>query len=358
MPTTSGESYAPGKVSGVKENGGIKTDSSRPNQEWYEFDPMWGNDHWYTQVITVPEGVGYTEIKFSVDFSYNGEAFFIAEGEHTEMPEECLCYYDPTSANKQNNIELTTKAKTITFGCYVLDTIAAMMYYAKLTYIPTVTPEEMATEIESMVAMAPSILNMSGSMSYKFYGGAWDNFISLYGSKITTQDINRLDYTFCYTNAQMVPFEINCDSSTEASMANFCQNAKLTTPPIINNLKIGDCNNMFASCSYIREFPEGYGEDWDWTLHTGATGAYKGYKNGILNSCCSLRKLPLGLLKYGNPVITYSYHQFREMNQLYALDSATKLPCPHSTSISGSGYSGIFYKYSKWVLNSFYIQHP
>jgi hypothetical protein len=213
----------------------------------------------------------------------------------------------------------------------------------------TMTPERMATEIESIVPMDASVLHMSGNMSYKFYGGAWDNFLNLYGSKITTQDVTRLDNTFYYTNAQMVPFEINCDSSKEASMANFCQNAKLTTPPIINNLKIGDCNNMFASCNYIREFPEGYGEDWDWTYHTDATSAYKGYKNGMLNGCYSLRKLPLGLLKYGNPAMTSSYHQFRDMNQLYCLDSATKLPCPHKTAINGTGYSGIFYNmFNSW----------
>jgi hypothetical protein len=213
----------------------------------------------------------------------------------------------------------------------------------------TMTPERMATEINNLEALHSELLHMSGNMSYKFYGGAWDNFLGLYGSKITTQDVTRLDNTFYSTTAQMIPFEINCDSSKEAAMVSFCQNSKLRTPPIINNLKISECNNMFASCNYIREFPEGYGEDWDWTYHTNTTNSYRGYKNGILNACYSLRKLPLGLLKYGNSAATYSYHQFRDMNQLYALDSATKLPCPHEAGVSGSGYSGIFYNmFSGW----------
>lgn len=291
-----------------------------------------------TKVESVPERVSM-QLKFayaagvtSVDFEDTLEVSSFSQTEFRLYfllyTEGDYCIFDVTFYDDNNNIVIAS---------------------ADVEVQKTMTPERMATEIESIVPMDASVLHMSGNMSYKFYGGAWDNFLGLYGSKITTQDVTRLDNTFYYTNAQMVLFEINCDSSKEASMVNFCQNAKLTTPPIINNLKIGDCNNMFANCNYIREFPEGYGEDWDWTYHTDATSAYKGYKNGILNACYSLRKLPLGLLKYGNPAMTYSYHQFRDMNQLYALDSATKLPCPHNAGVSGTGYSGIFYNmFSGW----------
>lgn len=351
LPTTSGESYAPGKVNGVKESGAIKTDTSRPNPQWYDFDPMWGSNHWFTQVITVPDDVRYTEIKFTVEFSYDTEAFFIAEGEHTEMPEECLCYYDTTSTIEQRrNIELTTKAKTITFGCYVIDTIAAMMYYAKLTYVPAVTPEEMAHNIEALTVLDSSLLEWTGSIDYKDYYGAWDKYIELYGDKITTKDIGGIANTFYNTKLTNIPFELNCvTTSSNITMTFFCNNAtKLVEPPVINNARPGDLQNTFSGCYNIR-FQEDYGADWDWSWHTAQAGPYNGYKNGMFNNCYSTRRLPLAFFNYGNPNLSSSYQQFRDMDNLYALDQLTKLPCPHKTAINGTGYSGIFYNmFNQW----------
>lgn len=354
IPATSAETYAPGLVYGVNDKGTILYDTSRPNAHWSNFDPMWGPSHWFTQVITVPEGVSYTEIKFSIELNYNREAFFIAEGEYTEMPEECLYYYqhqDSTNAMEYiNNIELTTKAKTITFGCYVLETLASMKYYAKLTYIPTLTPEEMATNIDAMTVLVPSLLEWEGNIDHKDYYGKWDKFIESYGNQITTKDIGGMNSTFEQTQLTKIPFEINCVTTTgKVEMVNFCRGAtSLKEAPVLNNLRPGSVQNIFARCQNMI-IPEDYGADWDWSWHTAQSSGYNGYKNGMFDQCYSLRRLPLAMFTYGNPNINYSYHQFRDMNDLYALDKLTKLPCPHKTAINGTGYSGIFYNmFVRW----------
>ena len=347
-PTTFGESYAPGKVYGMDNTGNLLINATRPNPHWDSFDPMWGPDHWFTQVFTVPDGVYLTEITLTVYTDYDEEVFFVAEGEHTEMPsrEECLCYVEHTSLGEQRhkNISFTTKAKTITFGCYVLDTLASMMYYAKLSYVPMLTPEEMATTISSLQTLSPELLHWTGDVTYKNYMGRWDDFIEYYGDKITTSDITAVGNFMRSSKLKRIPFEINCKATIPVSLddcLNSCE--QLTEAPIINNLQIFNYSSMFEKCKSLREFPEGYGEDWDWSYLASNTSSSYGQCDGIFANCYSLRKLPMGLFKYCSPKTQARYSALRNLEGLYALDEITEFPLPHSDTVTGTGTSGAFY---------------
>lgn len=208
----------------------------------------------------------------------------------------------------------------------------------------TMTPERMATEINGIAALESSLLNITGNMRYKFYAGNWDNFIVAYGDKVTTNNISNLSNTFAFSSVGHIPFEINCSSSSAVECSS-CFDAcnVLVEPPVINNLKVGNLQYMFRNCQQIRYFPEGYGEDWDWSQHTSATSAYSGYKSAMFDNCYSLRKLPMGLYKYGNPVLSVSYHPLRDFRNLYSLDEVVDLPYPHNTECKGTSSSSLFY---------------
>jgi hypothetical protein len=114
---------------------------------------------------------------------------------------------------------------------------------------------------------------------------------------------------------------------------------------MIHNLRVGELNYFASDAKYIREFPEGFGEDWDWRKHTNSTGAYGAAKQNMFANCWSLRKLPMALLQYANPYSSYSYTQFNNMcNYCYALDEIVDLPCPYSQAVfnTTSSYSQLF----------------
>lgn len=216
----------------------------------------------------------------------------------------------------------------------------------------TMTPERMATEIDEMLVMNPSLLEWSGDLNYKDYRGAWDGFVEAYGDSITTKDVVSVNSAFLNSKLTRIPFEFNFGRHASTAYANDCSGfvtdmKELREVPIFNNFLAGDLQNMFSGCLRLREFPEGYGEDWDWTWHTTRTGQYNGYKNGMFNNCYSLRRLPMALFKYSNPNLTSNYDQFRDMICLYALDKATGFPCPNKMAMSSTGYSGLFYQMFK-----------
>lgn len=209
----------------------------------------------------------------------------------------------------------------------------------------TMTPERMAIEINGIAALESSLLNIAGNMRYKFYAGSWDDFIVAYGDKVTTNNISNLSNAFAFSSIGYIPFEINCNNGSSAVDCTSCFDGcnVLVEPPVINNLKVGNLQYVFRNCQTIRYFPENYGEDWDWSYHTSSTTAYAGYKSAMFDNCYSLRKLPMGLFKYGNPVLNVSYHPLRDFRNLYSLDEIVDLPYPHNTECKGTSSSSIFY---------------
>ena len=193
----------------------------------------------------------------------------------------------------------------------------------------TMTPERMADEINNMPT-PPTVdeLKLTGNFAYRFYGNGWQWFIEKYGSQITTENITGLDYAFQSCNSE-IPFDLNCcDSPTNAPSA--FSYYQYSTVPMIHKLVPSGMKGMFQGSAIVR-FPEGFGEDWDWSYMQSLTDQYSGDKSGIFNNCFKLRELPMILLQYGNPYIRYSYHQYQNMcTNCYVLDEIVGLPNPHN----------------------------
>ena len=211
----------------------------------------------------------------------------------------------------------------------------------------TMTPERMVTAITDLPpAPSKEKLTFSGDLSYAFYRGTMDWVVNDYGEDVTFENVDNLYFTFNISSAYPVN-GIHCTTTT-ASKANNGSHAfngyDGTQLPMVYNFTPSQMDSMFAGMDYVREFPEGFGDDWDFSYIEGLTSSYSGTTNEMFSNCYSLRKIPMNLL-HGNPVINYNYHIYKGMcNSCYVLDELIDIPNVHWNGVynSTSASSSIF----------------
>ena len=201
-----------------------------------------------------------------------------------------------------------------------------------------ISPTNMPTEIRGIGSGGSGSgesfepIKLNGDQSYGCSGSLAGNTINRYGDKITTAGLTAISKMF-YKNktVEEIPFDINYGLAgrTDAS-GMFYECSNLKKPPKINNLTIGNISMLFYGCYCIKEFPEGYFDDWDFLCDTQTKDNTYHDMSEIFVSCYSLRKLPMELLEHGNP---YSYHN-RSIydgiaNSCASLDEIVDLPNPH-----------------------------
>ena len=112
-----------------------------------------------------------------------------------------------------------------------------------------IDPAKMSNEIESIEAggggadIPEEAYKFTGNLTYTFAEGNWDWFIEQYGSKITTEDVTSLNYTFNYSKVSEIPFTINVTKAKNFSSA--FANCPLTKCP-----KIRGTFDVSASSSF------------------------------------------------------------------------------------------------------------
>lgn len=128
----------------------------------------------------------------------------------------------------------------------------------------TYKPADMAAAITALLVDSSekleTILHLSGDCSYKFYQGAWDNILNLFGDSITTAAVTRTYQMFYLSKASQIPFKINMTNNI-LNFEQMCYRMRnLTEVPQISVLltttpNIGDINfrYMFSSCSKLRD---------------------------------------------------------------------------------------------------------
>ena len=186
---------------------------------------------------------------------------------------------------------------------------------------------------------------ISGDCRYKFAYGGWDWFIDAYGEKITTKDITDAGNMFTNSNAENIPFEINCKENWNyVDLANMFYNAqKLTSIPKINGARPYSMGNMFTYCRSLRNLPEDIGDWFDWSYMESQTGAYSGDKSDMLYGCYSLRSISMNLFDRANKNVSQSYSYFYNcFNYCYALDELINLPIPYTATWTGNAFTDTF----------------
>lgn len=193
------------------------------------------------------------------------------------------------------------------------------------------TPLEMANIINGLEIPNIEPIVLTGSQNYGCAGALASQFIKNFGDKVSTKDITNANYMFNNYTLATIPFDINCKSgATTIASYVFSGAINLTTIPNINNCRPSETSYIFTNCYSLRELPDNYGEDWDWSHINTLASQYSGNRNSQFNNCYSLRKIPMTFLQNGNPVVYYSYSIYSGLaSYCYCLDEIVDLPNPH-----------------------------
>ena len=164
-----------------------------------------------------------------------------------------------------------------------------------------IKPEEMASKIDAITVgevLPERAYKITGDCSYMFYGNGWNWYMQALEDKLTTENITKSDYMFKNCNAATnIPFEINFASSANGDLTEmFSSCSYLEELPKMNNLKVTNLKSVFSGCNRLREIPEDYFDNWDFSTLGGYTNTYSGNMSGMFNTCRSLRKIPENLL--------------------------------------------------------------
>ena len=182
-------------------------------------------------------------------------------------------------------------------------------------------------------------LTITGDCSYRFASGGWNWFIEAAGDKLTTKDITNASYMFNALNLTSIPFDINISSSSMVSCSYLFNSCKaLTRLPYVKG-KIGETNYLFYTLNDLREIPEDWADNIDWSgLHTTTTKTMV----GTINNCHSLRKIPANLMSnlWSNGAYYYSVFSSGFFN-LYVLDELKGM-VPKTGAYTSNAFSNTF----------------
>ena len=218
------------------------------------------------------------------------------------------------------------------------------------------TPMELANKIGDEMPLAKDAIPNSakyirGDCRHRFAYGGWDWFIEQLGGEITTEAITNCQYMFYGCNLERIPFDINCSqaSVSMSSMFNNCKNLKVL-PKI--TVKPTATENMFWFCQNLREIPENFFDNFDWSSVTGSSTGWGASMNTMFDSCYSLRYIPIHKIKSNPTIGNSSSYLYKGFSQCYCLDELVDLPLPFTdawtSNTFGSGpYSGCFLHLSR-----------
>ena len=213
------------------------------------------------------------------------------------------------------------------------------------------TPMELANKIANEMPLAKdavpsSAKRITGNCQYRFANSGWDWFIKQLGREITTEDITNCQEMFYQSNIEEIPFSINCsqDQTTLYGIFRYCKNLKVL-PKI--TAKPTDTSVMFQNCEKLREIPEDFFDNFDWSYISGLTNSYAGSMSSMFDSCYSLRYIPIHKIKSNPFISSTSSYFYNGFSKCWCLDEIKDLPLPFTSAWKsnafGSGpYSGCF----------------
>ena len=190
---------------------------------------------------------------------------------------------------------------------------------------------ELSSAIDSISTGSSNKIELTGDCSYRFANNGW-NFI-IDSCEINSKDITDLQSMFVMsTELEEINFDLNTTGNVSCQ-GTFNNCRKLIKAPALS-CKPTNMSSIFANCFSIREI----NGEFDFSYLEGLTNDYFGQCNDMFSSCYSLRKVPAGFIKSGNPYANSITNYFvRGFQNCYSLDEV-KLP--------------LYFK-SKWTNNVF-----
>lgn len=218
-----------------------------------------------------------------------------------------------------------------------------------------IAPLSMATEISSITTggggggdLPDEVFTITGNCRNRFANDGWNWFIRDYGDKITTKDITIAQEMFQNsTELTSIPFKLNFIYSnnnhlTLSGMFQYC--SKLTDLPEMGSISISSLANIFNGCSNLREIPEHFYKNLDFSYMSSQTSnSYTGELAYMIFGCSSLRKVPNELFASGNPACAYYYSYLNNLaTRCYSLDELVNLPLYFTAEWTSNGFTNSF----------------
>ena len=206
-----------------------------------------------------------------------------------------------------------------------------------------IAPGDMPAEISSITTggggdIEPVVLRED--QQFGCGGAIASKYIELFGNGVSTDNISNAYCMFRYYDNETIPFEINFkDAVTHKINQMFYGCKNLKSLPKINGCIPSDTTSMFAYSWALREIPEDYFNNSDFSYMEKQTSPYACDIHGMYQYCHSLRKVPLSWMKHTNPYLNYSYGYYQLFQRCYALDELTDLP--------------VLGKKTEWITNAF-----
>lgn len=224
-------------------------------------------------------------------------------------------------------------------------------------YTPVIVnvPQDGAPVAEGLV--------ITGDCERMFYNGKWDWFIRQYGNQMTTNNITNADRMFYNSTLDNIPFDINMSrlsSYTTHKLQGtfqFCSKMK-QLPRIKGDVKPNSLESFFYYHHLVREIPEDYFDDWDWSEIDGNTSSYGGTMCNNFYYCYSLRKAPAEFIKHGNPKAYGDYSLYKKsFISCYALDELVDVAVPYTnvewTTNAFANYGSDYFLANCWRIKDF-----
>jgi hypothetical protein len=194
--------------------------------------------------------------------------------------------------------------------------------------------------------MPEEAFTITGNCIYRFAYDGWNWFINEYGNRITTKDITDANYMFSRSQVEQIPFAINFKGSVTSGNnieIMFSGATNLKSLPKINNAKPSSLTHIFSSCYNIRNIPENYFDNWDFSYLEGLTSGVSGTSSNLFQSCYSLRSFPYKILEHQNKNINYSYSWLHYgFDACHALDELIDLPIPYTATWTSNAFRNTF----------------
>lgn len=197
------------------------------------------------------------------------------------------------------------------------------------------TPLEMADAINGLKIPNIEPIVLTGDCQYACVGELAGVYIDNFGDSITTQNITNAKYMFQNNPITSIPFELNMSIENTLADTSYMFNtcSRLEQAPIINNLHVYKTSYMFTNCYRLRYFPDGFGENWEYSTINNSTQDI----SYMFNNCYSLRQIPIVLRKNLWSKASYSSAlYYKGFVNCYALDEITELYVSPATFTSNS----------------------